>query len=72
MEALVDPLADARRQVISTSPVRLQELYEEIGLELVYNAQERMVDVTIRPPRGVRTCVRAASCTLNIGLHPDL
>ncbi|GAA1024992.1 hypothetical protein GCM10009565_33860 [Amycolatopsis albidoflavus] len=58
VEALVDSLADAGRQVISASPARLQELYEQIGLELVYNAKERMVAVTIRPPRRVNACVR--------------
>ncbi|WP_409180645.1 hypothetical protein F9C11_29665 [Amycolatopsis sp. VS8301801F10] len=61
VEALVDSLADAGRQVISASPARLQELYEEIGLELVYNAKERMVAVTIRPPRRVNTCVRGGT-----------
>ena len=69
VEALVDSLADAGRQVISASPARLQELYEEIGLELVYNAKERMVDVTIRPPRRVNTRVRGASCTLSTRLQ---
>lgn len=48
MEALADSLADA----ISASPARLQELYVEIDVELVYNAKERMVVVTIRPPWG--------------------
>ncbi|SFP68581.1 hypothetical protein [Amycolatopsis rubida] len=49
MEALADSLADA----ISASPARLQELYVEIGVELVYDAKERMVVVTIRPPVGL-------------------
>lgn len=69
VEALVDSLGDAGRQVLSASPARLQELYEEIGLELVYNAKERMVDVTIRPPRRVSTRVRGASRALTTRLQ---
>ncbi|WIX76943.1 hypothetical protein QRX50_36815 [Amycolatopsis carbonis] len=69
VEALVDSLADAGRQVLHAGPARLQELYEEIGLELVFNAKERMVDVTIRPPRRVSTCVRGRSCSLSTRLQ---
>lgn len=70
VEALVDSLADAGRRVISASPARLQELYEEIGLELVYNARERMVAVTIRPPRRVSTRVRGGTRSLLLARIP--
>lgn len=58
VEAMVDSLAVVGRQVMHASPARLQELYGEIGLEMLYNANERMVNVTIRPPRRVSACVR--------------
>jgi hypothetical protein len=34
------------------------KLYEKVGLEMVYKAEGRTVDVTIRPPCRVSTCVR--------------
>jgi hypothetical protein len=55
---MVDSLSVLGHQVNHASPARLQELYGEIGLEMVYNAKEWMVDVTIRPPRRVNACVR--------------
>lgn len=33
------------------APLGCKSCPEEIGLELAYNAKERIVDVTIRPPR---------------------
>jgi hypothetical protein len=68
VEAMVDSISALGRQVNHASPARLQELYGEIGLEMVYNARERMVDVTIRPPRRVNACVRGGSCTLTTRL----
>ncbi|RSN39112.1 hypothetical protein DMC64_38910 [Amycolatopsis sp. WAC 04197] len=53
LEAMVDAFGELGRQVGNASPGRLQQLYGEIGLEMVYNARERTVDVTIRPPVGL-------------------
>ncbi|WP_026361393.1 recombinase family protein [Amycolatopsis nigrescens] len=61
VEALVDSLSVTGHQLKHASPARLQELYGEIGLEMVYDAKERMVDVTIRPPRRVSACVRGGT-----------
>ncbi|OXM50633.1 recombinase family protein [Amycolatopsis thailandensis] len=61
LEAMVDAFGELGRQVGNASPRRLQELYGEIGLEMVYNAKERTVDVTIRPPRRVNACVRGGT-----------
>jgi hypothetical protein len=68
VEAMVDSLSVLGRQVNHASPARLQELYGEIGLEMVYNAKERMIDVTILPPRRVNACVRGGICTLTTRL----
>ncbi|MFI5563365.1 hypothetical protein ACIA2T_29130 [Amycolatopsis japonica] len=57
LEAMVDAFGELGRQVGNVSLGRLQELYGEIGLEMVYNAKEWAVDVTIRPPRRVDACV---------------
>ncbi|AXB42701.1 hypothetical protein A4R43_09295 [Amycolatopsis albispora] len=47
---------------------KLQQFYEAFGLDMVYYAKERMVEVTIRPPRRVNACVRGARCALTTRL----
>lgn len=61
IEAMMDSLEVIGRQVNHASPERLSELYEQVGMEMVYNAQERTVDVTIRPPRRVNAGVRGGT-----------
>jgi hypothetical protein len=61
IEAMVDSLEVIGRQVNHASPERLSELYEQVGMEMVYNAKERTVDVTIRPPRRVNAGVRGGT-----------
>jgi hypothetical protein len=58
IEAMVDSLEVIGRQVHHASPERLSESYEQVGMEMVYNAQERTVDVTVRPHRRVNAGVR--------------
>jgi hypothetical protein len=41
VEAMIDFLSVVGRQVNHASPARLQELYEKVGLEMVYNAEGR-------------------------------
>lgn len=40
------------RQLNDASPANLQELYTALDLELLYNAEDRMLDVSIRSGRG--------------------
>ncbi|WP_307796204.1 recombinase family protein [Amycolatopsis sp. 195334CR] len=68
VEAMVDYLGDVGRKLNRADPAKLQELYAVFGLDMVYYAKERMVDVTIRPPRRVNACVRGATCTLTTRL----
>ncbi|WP_275592685.1 zinc ribbon domain-containing protein [Actinokineospora baliensis] len=46
--AMIDYLDTIGRQVNDASPARLQELYTALDLELLYNAEDRMLDVSIR------------------------
>ncbi|GLY71251.1 hypothetical protein [Amycolatopsis taiwanensis] len=62
--ARIDSLSDRGRPLNSASPEKLQDFYEELDLEMTYQAEERAVDVTIRPTRRVSAGVRGRSCTL--------
>jgi hypothetical protein len=59
--AMVDYLGGVGRKLHRADPAKLQEMYEEIDLETVYNAEGRTVDVTIRPVRRVNAGVRGPS-----------
>ncbi|WP_026423427.1 hypothetical protein [Actinokineospora inagensis] len=49
---MLDHLDTIGREINDASPARLQELYAALDLELLYNAQDRMLDVSIRSGRG--------------------
>jgi hypothetical protein len=65
---LADAVIGNTRALNQASPVKLQDFYEEVGLEMTYEAEERAVDVTIRPARRVSTGVRGGTCTLTTRL----
>ncbi|WP_253890226.1 recombinase family protein [Actinokineospora diospyrosa] len=48
VHAMIDYLDTIGRQVNDASPAKLQELYTALDLELLYNAEDRMLDVSIR------------------------
>ncbi|WP_204449421.1 recombinase family protein [Actinokineospora baliensis] len=52
VDSMIDYLDTIGRQVNDASPARLQELYTALDLELFYNAEDRMLDVSIRSGRG--------------------
>ncbi|MFD2415415.1 recombinase family protein [Amycolatopsis pigmentata] len=59
--ARIDSLSDRGRALNSVSPEKLQDFYEDLALEMIYQAEERAVDVTIHPARRVSTGVRGPS-----------
>lgn len=52
VDAMIDYLDTIGRQVNDAGPAKLQELYTALDLELLYNAEDRMLDVSIRSGRG--------------------
>ena len=47
--AMIDALGDMKALTRRGEPDELQKLYEKVGLEMVYNAEGRMLDASIRP-----------------------
>jgi hypothetical protein len=66
--AMVDSLGDVGRVVKDADPAKLEELFVLLRLEMTYNAEGRMVDVTIRPAGRVNAYDRGPSCSLNTRL----
>ncbi|WP_246243929.1 recombinase family protein [Amycolatopsis pithecellobii] len=62
--AMIDSLGDVGRELNRAEPEKLQQLYEKLDLEMVYQHEERAVDVSICPARRVSAGVRGGSCTL--------
>ncbi|WP_158890886.1 recombinase family protein [Amycolatopsis anabasis] len=56
--AMIDSLGDVGCALKHAEPAKLQELYEALRLEMVYDAENRAVDVTIQPARRVSAGVR--------------
>ncbi|GAA3989748.1 hypothetical protein GCM10022247_05450 [Allokutzneria multivorans] len=59
--AMLDSLGDVRSELKRANPARLEELFAEWRLEGAYNAEERTVDVTIRPLSRVSAGVRGGT-----------
>ncbi|WP_209620675.1 hypothetical protein [Saccharothrix coeruleofusca] len=59
--AMIDSLGDARTIISRADPAKLEELFAGLGLEMVYNAEGRTVDVTIRPVGRVSARVRGGT-----------
>ncbi|GLZ37152.1 recombinase family protein [Actinokineospora sp. NBRC 105648] len=68
IDAMIDHLADLGRSIKHADPVKLRDLYEAVDLQMVYDAEGRTVDVTIRPGRGSER-VRGGRCALSTRLH---
>ncbi len=47
--AMIDSLGDVKRVIRQANPDELQKLYEQLNVEIVFNAKERMLDGSIRP-----------------------
>jgi DNA invertase Pin-like site-specific DNA recombinase len=61
IEARIDQLADTAGGLRKAPPSKLQEFYEAVSLEMLYNAEGRTVDVTIRPVGRDSECVRGGT-----------
>jgi hypothetical protein len=59
--AVIDALCDVRRTLNSADPARLEDLYAALRLDMVYDAEARAVDVTIRPAGRDNECVRGGT-----------
>jgi hypothetical protein len=67
--AMIDSLGDIGHALNQADPTRLQELYEALRLEMIYDAHTRTVDVTIQPTRRGSARVRGGTCTLTTRLE---
>lgn len=68
--AMIDSLSEMGRGLDQADPHRLQDWYEALRLEMTYDAEERAVDVTIRPARRDNACVRGGIPTHFSGQRP--
>lgn len=66
--AMLDMLGDVGHELTRARPHKLQALYEAVDLEMIYQHEERAVDVSIRPARRVSAGVRGGTCTLTTRL----
>ena len=50
---MIDALGDVGHALNRANPSRLQKIYEELRLEMIYHPEEKAVDAAIRPLGGV-------------------
>ena len=63
IHAMVDSLENVGRGLNRADPAQLEDLYGSLRLEMVFDASERAVEVTISPGRDSAR-VRGRSCAL--------
>ncbi|WP_093941860.1 recombinase family protein [Actinoalloteichus hoggarensis] len=61
VHAMIDHLGNLKSVLSRANPARLQELYEHLRLEMVYDPEGKVLDVTIMPTRRVSDCVRGGT-----------
>jgi hypothetical protein len=61
IRAMVDYLGDVGASLNGADPAKLETLYEALRLEMVYDAEQRAVDVVIRPARRGSARVRGGT-----------
>lgn len=52
VHAMIDYVGDVGAALRGADPVKLHDLYAELRLEMVYDHDDRAVDIEIRPGRG--------------------
>ena len=67
--AMIDSLGDIGPALNRAEPARLQQLYEALRLEMIYDPDTRTVDVTIQPARRGSARVRGGTRTRIRGTH---
>jgi hypothetical protein len=50
---MIDSLGDVGHALNSAKPARMQKLYDELRLEMIYDPVSKAVDVAVRPLGGV-------------------
>lgn len=65
--ALIDSLGDIGTKLRRGSPDKISQLYHDLGVELLFHPEDRVVDVTTKP-RVVSACDRGPSCALSTRL----
>jgi len=58
VHAMIDSLGDVSRALRQADPAGLEQLYEALRLEMIYDAPARALDVTVQPTPGVSVRVR--------------
>lgn len=66
--AMFDSLGEVKQKLSRADPTQLEDLYDKLRLEMIYDAKARAVDITIQPTRRGNKCVRGRSCTLTTRL----
>jgi hypothetical protein len=61
---MVGALGDIGEALNRAEPTMLGSLYEALRMEAMYDAEARVVTVTIRPAHVTKTCVRGGTSTL--------
>ncbi|WP_229373465.1 hypothetical protein [Umezawaea beigongshangensis] len=61
VHAMLDALGDVGSIIGRGDPAKLEDLFAGLGLEMLYNAEGRTVDVTVRPVGKVSARVRGGT-----------
>jgi DNA invertase Pin-like site-specific DNA recombinase len=59
--AMIDSLGEVKQKLSRADPTQLEDLYDKLRLEMIYDAEARAVDVTIQPTRRGSKCVRGGT-----------
>jgi hypothetical protein len=62
--AMIDSLGEVKQKLSRADPTQLEDLYDKLRLEMIYDAEAKAVNVTIQPTRRGSKCVRGRSCAL--------
>ncbi|HKH56111.1 MAG TPA: hypothetical protein VKA58_11715 [Propionibacteriaceae bacterium] len=61
VRAMVGAMGDIGEALNRAEPTMLGSLYEALRMEAMYDAEARVVTVTIRPANVAKTCVRGGT-----------
>lgn len=69
IHTMIDSLGDVGRTLKRADPNALRELYAALGLEMIYDPDSRIVDVSVKPGRRDSACVGGGTCALTTRLR---
>jgi hypothetical protein len=72
IETMIDSIGDIIATITEAEPQRLTALYDALRLQMIYDPDSRVVDVTVQPRGRVNSArVRGGTCALTTRLVLD-